>query len=142
MARLEFPSPVLANVSIPVRITDINYGNHVGNDAFISIMHEARVQWLSAYGYTELNVAGAGLIMAALSIDYIAEGFYGDIFQIELATGERSEVRFELFYRISTIRNEKDVLIAIAKTTMVCFDYERAKARRIPEGLTEILTKK
>jgi acyl-CoA thioester hydrolase len=142
VARLAFPSPILTKITIPVRITDINYGNHVGNDAYVSIMHEARVQWLAGIGLKELNVGEAGLIMAALSIDYLAESFYGDILQIEMAVGELSQVRFELFYRISTIRDDKQIEIAIGKTTMVCYDYQRSKATATPESLVQILTAK
>jgi len=42
--KIDIPSLQLTEIHIPVRITDINYGNHVGNDAFVSIIHEARMQ--------------------------------------------------------------------------------------------------
>ncbi len=44
--KIDLPQKILASVSIPVRITDINYGNHVGNNALVEIIHEARVQFL------------------------------------------------------------------------------------------------
>ena len=55
MARIKLTVPeknILTAVLIPVRIGDINYGNHLGNDAFVSIIHEARVQWLRQNNYT------------------------------------------------------------------------------------------
>ena len=71
MARIKIviPANTLAVVNIPVRITDINYGNHLGNDALISIVHEARVQWLKINNYTELQVDGVGLIMSDLAVE-------------------------------------------------------------------------
>ncbi|MFZ9695712.1 MAG: hypothetical protein ACO3AY_07565 [Chitinophagaceae bacterium] len=30
---------------IPIRITDINYGGHVGNDRMLTLAHEARIQF-------------------------------------------------------------------------------------------------
>jgi len=50
--KIDIPEKVMATFPIPVRIADINYGNHVGNDAFVSIIHEARMQWIRQYGYT------------------------------------------------------------------------------------------
>jgi hypothetical protein len=43
---------------------DINYGGHLGNDAVLSLVHEARVRFLKQQGYTENNIEGAGIIMA------------------------------------------------------------------------------
>lgn len=48
MARIsiDLPSTFTFSATIPVRITDLNYGGHVGNDTILSIIHEARVQYL------------------------------------------------------------------------------------------------
>ncbi|MEI2750570.1 MAG: thioesterase family protein [Ferruginibacter sp.] len=73
--KLDFPDKVLGTVEIPLRITDMNYGNHLGNDALVSILHEARVKWLNNLNYTELNVEGAGLIMGELVVSYLNEVF-------------------------------------------------------------------
>lgn len=68
--KIDMPEDKLAEIKIPVRISDINYGNHVGNDAFVSIIHEARAQWLQQEGYTELDFAGTGLIMSDLAVEF------------------------------------------------------------------------
>ena len=49
--KLTLPERFLFSASIPVRITDLNYGAHVGNDTILSLMHEARVQFLRLFGY-------------------------------------------------------------------------------------------
>ena len=139
--KLEIPENKIAVLSIPVRITDINYGNHVGNDAFVSIIHEARMQWLQQHGYTELNIEGTGLILADLIVEFKSEAFYGDIIEIIISVGEISKVSFELFYQLSATRNEKNILLALAKTGMVCYDYGIKKVIRIPERLKGILLK-
>jgi acyl-CoA thioester hydrolase len=46
---LQLPTTLIFSTKINVRISDINYGNHVGNDSFVSILHEARVQWLKQH---------------------------------------------------------------------------------------------
>jgi acyl-CoA thioester hydrolase len=137
MARVKLiiPENKIFTTNIAVRITDINYGNHVGNDALVSIIHEARMQWLAANNFTELDIGGAALIMADLAIEYKAESFYGDILHVAISIGEITRVSFEIFYEITTIRKDKKILVVNAKTGMVCFDYEERKVTRIPEDL-------
>lgn len=137
--KLEIPEKVIASFTIPVRIADINYGNHVGNDAFVSIIHEARMQWLKQYGYTELKIEGIGLIMSDLVLEFKNESFYGDVVEVKLGAGELSRVGFELYYQLFTKRNDALVLLANAKTGMVCFDYDAKKVAAIPEKLKSIL---
>ena len=137
--KLEIPENKIAAVTIPVRITDINYGNHLGNDAFVSIIHEARMQWLQQHGYTELNIDGTGLILADLVVEFKNESFYGDHIEVTIAVGEISKVSFELYYQLSTKRNDKMTILALAKTGMVCYNYTLKKVISIPEVLKSIL---
>ncbi len=139
--KIELPKEKLAEPAIPVRISDINYGNHVGNDAFVSIIHEARLQWLKQHDFSELNFGGAGLIMSDITVEFKNESFYGDIIKAEVFIGEISRISFELYYRLSTMRNDKDILLALAKTGMVTYNYETKKPVSIPDAAKEILAK-
>lgn len=142
MARIKLtvPQHCLCSVSIPVRITDINYGNHLGNDSFVSIIHEARVQWLQRHHYTELDIEGTGLILADLAVDFKAEGFYGDTIEVKLYAGEISRVAFEIYYTLSVVRNNINTLLANAKTSMVCYNYKEKKVTAIPGQLKQVLS--
>ena len=144
MARVKLliPEHKIFSTEIAVRITDLNYGNHVGNDAFVRIVHEARVQWLTSENYTELNIEGASLIMADLAVEYKGESFYGDVLKVEIAVGEISKAGFELYYIIDVNRNGNNILIAKAKTGMVCFNYEEKKVRELPEKFVQLLSSK
>lgn len=140
--KLEMPFDKIASISIPVRITDINYGNHLGNDAFVGIIHEARANWLKQNNYTELNIEGTGLILADLAIEFKHESFYGDIIEVAVAVGEIAKVNFELYYRLTVNRDNKDVVLALAKTGMVCYDYALKKIMPLPDKLNALLQKK
>jgi len=131
MARVKItiPEKWLFDCTIPVRIADINYGQHLGNDALVSMLHEARVQWLQALNYSELNIEGAGLIMADLAVMYKNESFYGDLLLFKLYLGETSAVSFELVYEVINLQQKQ---IAIAKTGMVCFNYALKKVSELP----------
>jgi acyl-CoA thioester hydrolase len=134
------PQNILATVSIPVRISDINYGNHVGNDSFVSLIHEARVQWLRQHGYTELNIEGVVLLQADLAVEFKNEGFYGDEVTIQISAGDVSKMSFELYYTLTTTRQGKTIVLALAKTGMVCFNASERKITVVPTRLGEILS--
>jgi YbgC/YbaW family acyl-CoA thioester hydrolase len=114
MARLKLilPESFLFSTTIAVRITDLNYGNHLANDKVLSILHEARMQFFQHYGYSELDFAGVSVIMGDVAIEYKNQAFYGDQLLIEISVQDFSRVSFDIVYKIST----KDKLIAKAKT--------------------------
>ncbi|GAB3194192.1 acyl-CoA thioesterase FadM [Pontibacter aydingkolensis] len=131
MARIKvtIPEHIHFETTIPVRITDLNYGNHLGNDALLSIIHEARMQLLGHFGWSELNIGGAGMIMADVAIEYKGEGFYGDVLRIKLAFDDISKYGFDITYHIV---NQQDKEVARAKTGMLCFDYQNRKLMALP----------
>ena len=138
--KIDMPDNLIATVIVPVRITDINYGNHVGNHAFVMILHEARMQWLQSHGYTELNIEGSiGVIMSDLSIEFKSESFYQDQIEVAIYAAEITKVSFELYYQLFVQRKNGKILLANAKTGMVCYDYAAKKVAGIPEKLLEIL---
>ena len=137
--KIEIPEKIIAVFHIPIRIADINYGNHVGNDAFVSIIHEARMQWLRKFGYTELNIEGVGLIMSDIAIEFKNESFYGDVVEIKIGASDVSRVSFGLFYQLIATRNNENILLANAKTGMVCYDYDAKKVAAVPKPLKAIL---
>lgn len=118
---------------IPVRITDINYGGHVGNDALLSIVHEARMQFFRSLGYTEMNFGGVGMIMADVAIEFKSELFYGDIIIVSVTAGDVSKVSFDLIYKMERQISDIRKTVALAKTGMICYDYEKKKIVAIPE---------
>lgn len=135
MARIkvDLPDQFSFSTIIPVRITDLNYGGHVGNDTVLSLIHEARVQFLQHYGYVELNMAGVGLIMSDVAIEFKQELFYGDQVKVAVTANDFSKVSFDLYYKLEKETDGKVVLVATAKTGMVCFDYTRKKVAAVPE---------
>ena len=45
---------------LDVRITDINYGRHVGNDALLGLLHEARLRFWRISGFRKKTSAESG----------------------------------------------------------------------------------
>ncbi len=135
-AKIEMPEHFIYSTEIPLRITDINYGGHMGNDALLSLLHEARLRFLGKYGFSEQDIGGLGIIMADSVIIYKSQAFYGDVLKIEITAGDFSKHACDLIYGVSNLKTGKE--IARAKTRIAFFDYERRKTVRIPDKFNKI----
>jgi acyl-CoA thioesterase FadM len=125
-------------VEIAVRTTDLNYGGHLGNDRLLALVHEARVAFLAAHGWSELDCGGASLIMADAAIVFQNEAFAGDVVSIETAAGEPSRAGFRLYHRLTRLRDDEP--IALVETGMVCFDYDRRRIAPLPASVRTVCT--
>lgn len=131
--KIDLPESFRFSSSLTVRITDLNYGAHVGNDTVLSFLHEARVSFLQSLGYSELNLEGVGLIMADAAIVFKNEMFYGDDLLISIQPVECSRVGFDLIYKIEKKPEGQSIVVVIAKTAMICYDYAGKKVTALPE---------
>ena len=132
--KIELPEHFSFTTEIPVRITDLNYGAHVGNDTILSLIHEARMQWLTKLGYTsELNIEGIGLIMADAGIEFKSELFYGEKIFASVAVAGLTKIGFDVYYKLEKGDSVDRSLIALAKTGMLCFDYKKRKLVSVPD---------
>jgi acyl-CoA thioester hydrolase len=132
--KLPLPSKVVFTTEIPVRVTDINYGGHLGNDSLLSILHEARVQFLKKFGFTESDVAGAGIIMTDAVLVYKAEVFYGDVLTINIGVEDVQAAGADIIYHLLVRGKEA----ARAKTGIVFFDYTNHKIVQTPQAFKEL----
>lgn len=138
--KIDLPEQLGFITHIPITIQNINYGGHVGNDSILSILHEARIRFLTSLGYQELDTeANMGVIMTDAAIVYKGEGFHGDLFEIAVGASDISSFGFDIYYRITTRRNDNTIVIAEAKSGMIYFDYNTRKVGRLPEEWKEKL---
>jgi acyl-CoA thioesterase FadM len=139
--KITLPEHFTFTTEIPIRITDLNYGGHVGNDSVLSILHEIRMQFLRHHEYTELDLAGTGIIMADVTIEFRSEVFYGESIKASVAAGEFSRVGFDIYYKLEKLADEKWVTVALARTGMVCYNYSLKKITSVPkEVCTRLLS--
>lgn len=139
MARVEvtLPESFLFSTEIPIRIGDVNYGGHLGNDAVLSLVHEARVRFLRAHGYGELDVDGAGIVMVDAAVVYRAEGRYGMVLRVDVAAADVRTRGCDLVYRLADVATGQE--IARAKTGIMFFDYAARRLLHMPEGFRRIV---
>ena len=112
-------------------VRDINYGGHLGNDAVVSIIHEARLDLLKQLGFTELNLGDGktGIIMADLVVNYIEEAFMFDQINVMSHIDEITSASFRIFHNFT----KKDSTIILAETGIIAFDYSIRRVTEIPD---------
>lgn len=132
--KIILPEQFSFSTNIKIRITDLNYGGHVGNDSFLSLIHEARQQFLHHYNYSELHFGNASLIMADASIEFKKELNYADEIKVSVAATGFDKFGFDIFYLVEVINNDSLILAGKAKTGMLCFDYTNKKIVPVPEA--------
>ena len=136
--KLTLPERFTFNMHIPVRISDLNYGNHLANHVYLEMMQEARMQYLAQWHWSEKDLAGVSLIMGDTAIVYNQECFYGDVLNIEVLATEFGQRSFDLYYRFT---KQDGSLVCEAKTGMVCFDYVNRKTVAVPEEFKNAVVK-
>ncbi|MDZ4198878.1 MAG: thioesterase family protein [Kiritimatiellia bacterium] len=129
--KIDVPDTLEFQTELEVRIGDVNYGGHLGNDAVLALLQEARLRFLAQSGFSEKDAGGCGLIMMDASIQYVSQAFHGDRLRVEIGLGVSDRIGFELLCRIRNVVQGRDV--ARARTGFLFFDYARGKPARMPE---------
>lgn len=135
--KIEVPKKFIYSTEIPLRISDINYGGHLGNDAVLSIFQEARIRFLNQFGYTEVNIESNSIIMVDAAVQYKSQGFYGDVLLVELTVDDIQRIGCDFIYRALNKKSAKEV--ARGKTGITFYDYKNNKLVSVPEPFKKII---
>ncbi len=133
--KVDIPDEFEFTTEVQVRIGDINYGGHLGNDSVLSLVHEARVRFLSKYGFSEADIDGVGIIMTDAVVVFKSEGFHGDVILIDVAVNDFSRAGCDFLFRLTNKDTGREV--ARAKTGIVFFDYQNRKVVEVPNKFRE-----
>jgi acyl-CoA thioester hydrolase len=143
MARVEIrlPDKFTFSTEVPIRVGDINRGQHVGHVAILSIIEEARARfWMSCdYSKEERDETGIGFIIADLAVVYLKQSGYGPPLRVELAVTDFSRKGYDIVYKVSD--SAAEVEIARAKTGVVVFDYGRQEPIPVSAELKDKLSR-
>jgi 4-hydroxybenzoyl-CoA thioesterase len=115
---------------IEIRVGDINYGGHMGNDKALLVFHDARIAFLKALGFEEGNIGGPGIIMRDAHVSYRKEVFMNDILVVDVGIEEVSQVAFTMIYTVRRLSD--DAVVFTGSTGLVSFDYETRRPVKIP----------
>ena len=128
--KIELPHAWHYQTQITVQIGDINYGNHLSNDAYLRLAHEARLRFLKHFNYSEMDIDGAGLIMADAAIQFKNQAFHGDVLNISIAVTDIGRAGFTLIYLFERVSD--GLQIGRIKNGMVFYDYQQQCVANTP----------
>lgn len=130
MDRFQFSIP------LTVRVSDLNYGNHVGYQNFFSYFQEARIAYLGQFGYSEMNIEGCGMIVGEANCKYKQELFLNDRIDIACCIKEIKSKLFIMRYQII----KDGAPCAEGFTKNLCYDYQDKRVVRLPKAFVEKIT--
>lgn len=133
--KIDLPGSFPFKTEIAVRVGDVNYGGHLGNDSLLTLLHEARLLFLASKGMSELDAGGSGMTMVSAGLSFKGEAFRGDLLEVDVAVTEIGSAGFELAYKVTRKSDSKE--IARAFTAMAFFDYAKRRVAKTPPAFAE-----
>jgi len=126
--------------TLEVKIGDIGYGNHMGNDKALLFFHDARIKMFNSIGFEELNIGNnTGIVVSEAHVYYYKEVFLYDVLEATLEVDEITPTSFFLNYEFTRQSDSKIVLKG--STKIIAFDYATKKVAKIPDEFLSKISK-
>jgi len=135
--KISVPEKNLFRMERKVGLSDINYAKHLDSLSMVSILHEARLQFLASLGFTESNIYGLGLVVTDLIVDYQSESFANDLLVINVGVSEFNRYGFDIGFQVSN--GALDSVVCTAKLGVVFFDFDKHKITEVPRAFKNLL---
>lgn len=135
--KIDLPNNFIFTTEIPVRVYDVNFAGHLSNDSILSMVHEARIQFLKNWNYSEVNTEGAGIIMFDAALQYKSQGYHGDILVFEVTVENLIKNGCDFLFKITNKVTGNE--IARAKTGIAFFDYKTNRLVPMPNKFKELI---
>jgi acyl-CoA thioesterase FadM len=119
---------------LPVMVSHLNAGNQLAHESILTLLQEARMQYLSEEGMTETSLKGSvGFLISQANFNYRAQAAYGDELCIQIyASRFKPGARlFSLNYQV--IRTSDNTIIADAATQHAFYDYQARRITSAPQ---------
>jgi acyl-CoA thioesterase FadM len=71
--------------------------------------------------------------MSDVAIEFKAELYYGDVIKAYVTTDDFTRAGFDIYYKL--VRGNEEKPVAVAKTGMVCYDYDHKKIVEVPRAV-------
>lgn len=114
-------------ISLQPRFNDTDALGHINNASIATWFEEGR-RPIFKYFVPDLDPQKWNLIIARIEIDYLAQGLYQKPALIKTSVEKIGNSSFVLMQEAL----QEEVIIARAKTFLVCFDYANQKSMPIP----------
>ena len=120
---------------IEIRVGDINYGGHMGNDKALGVFHDARIKFLGFLGFSEKDIGGPAIIMRDAHVSFRKEVFLHDVLLVDVGIDQVSASSFNMTYNVK--RESDGAVVFTGSTLLIAFDYAARRPSRVPEAFLE-----
>jgi len=128
--KIDLPDRFPFATEIAIYRSHINVGGHLDNAQLLTLVSEARARYLAFLGFTEGDVEGYTITIADSALQYLSEGFYGDLLLVEMAYGDPNKYGGDLIWRACTKAEGREV--ARGKMGFVFLDLDSRKVVAVP----------
>src|SRR5699024_7100833 len=121
--------------NVTVRFGETDLLGHVNNSSYFTYFEHARIQFFKA-----LDASGGNLrrfILASTTCDFLAQAYFDQTLSIKTKVGKIGNKSCLLLHSIHDQKTDKP--IAKGESTVVNFDFNEQKSKRIPDELREKL---
>jgi len=119
-----------------VRVDDINYGGHMGNERALVVFQDARIAFLASMGCEERRIAeDTGIIIAEAAIRYKKQVFMGDALDTAVRASVAGHSALDLLFTVTRPSDGAEVFSG--STRILPFSYSAQKVRKIPAEFLE-----
>ena len=121
-----------------IKQEDLNYGNHVVNERALLFFQWARESFLRQNNLSETNIGdGSGFIQVEATVQYKKQLFLDQKIEVRITKIEIKGLKIIFEYEIYTGKE-----LAITGTaTVLAYNYEEQKIKKIPAKFKEIVKK-
>lgn len=136
--QLDFPdAAIIHRHALSVRVTDMNYGRHLGHDALVSLLHEARIQAFAALDLPEWDMHGYPSVVADLAVQYQSEARWPDTLVVETAVPSPEGKALTVYQRMVHADSGKPV--ATARVNQLLIDRAAGRPVAVPASVVHAL---
>ena len=115
-----------------IRIGDINYGGHMGNEVALVVFQDARLSFLDSLGCSEKDIGeGLALILVDANVKYRKEVFLNDRLETRVKVLGLRRSSFDLHFDV--VRTSDGERVFQGWTRMLPYHYGEKKVRGLPE---------
>lgn len=135
MARVQYelPGHFRFSTELALYTIHINQGGHLDNAMALSLVSEARSRFFASLGCSDRDTDGLAAFTGDAVVQYISEGFHGDVMVIDMEPWEFNKHGFDLAWRMHNKATEREV--ARGKLGIVFYDRAARKVGPIPQRL-------
>ena len=118
---------------IQIRFKDVDKMGHVNNANHATYFELARMKYFDDVVGMKIDWRKQGVILARVEIDYKIPILLEDKIEVLSKCTRFGKKSFDISHSIVKIESRKEVELAVGKSVVVCFDYEKQITIPVPE---------